>query len=127
MSRSAASADRAPEADAASDTTTTGVPAPAAKCADETSSPMTESGWPRNAALFDSPLASSVNRPSAMTPSASAVPTHTMRGRLEILRPVCAQKPLAVGSTEPYAGLLGQNTQRPQITNRAGSSDSIAH
>ena len=88
---------------------------------------MTESGWPRNAALLDSPLASRVNSPSAMTPSASAVPTQTVRGRLEMLRPVCAQKPLAVGSTEPYAGRFGQNTQRPQITSNAGSSDSIAH
>ena len=54
------------------------------------------------------------------------MPIHTARGRTAMRRPTRAQKPLVVGSAEPYAGLTGQNTQRPVITSSAGSSVIIA-
>jgi hypothetical protein len=52
--------------------------------------------------------------------------TQTIRGREAMPRPTRAQKPAVVGSAEPYFGLIGQNTQRPQITRSAGSSVIIA-
>ena len=47
--------------------------------------------------------------------------TQTSRGLTAMRRPTRAQNPLVVGSSVPYAGLTGQNSQRPKITSRAGS------
>ena len=64
----------------------------------------------------------SVSTPRAHTASAAVVITQTLRGRGAIQAPTRAQKPVEVGSGEPKSGRFGQNTQRPQITSRAGSS-----
>jgi hypothetical protein len=41
-------------------------------------------------------------------------------------RPVRAQNPLVVGSSEPKRGRIGQKTHRPVATSRAGRSVSMA-
>ncbi len=73
-----------------------------------------------------SPVAFSETSPTQQAASASAVPTHTLRGRRAIHSPTCAQRPERVGSGVPKAGRTGQNTQRPRITSSAGSRVSIA-
>jgi hypothetical protein len=103
-------------------TTVTGWPWPAAKCRASASSPVTEGCLVVKLSAVDRPLALSWSRPSAIAPSASAVPTQTARGRWAIRPPRRAQKPVAVGSAEPNLGRAGQNSQRPQITRNAGSS-----
>ena len=45
----------------------------------------------------------------------------TARGRGRIRAPTCAHSPVSLGSGLPSAGRTGQNTQRPQMTSRAGS------
>src|SRR5215469_7722758 len=61
-----------------------------------------------------------------MAPSTRAVATQTTRGRTAMPRPTRAHSPREVGSAEPYTGRTGQNTHRPTITSRAGSSVIIA-
>ena len=80
---------------------------------------------PRKEAALDRPLAFRPVRPSAITPSTSAVVTQVTLGRTAIAWPIRAQPPRLAGSAEPNAGRAGQNTHRPQITSRAGSRVSI--
>ena len=56
-------------------TTTSGLPAPAGKCAATTFSPTTESGVPVKDSSFDRPFASSVSMPSAAAASRTEVVT----------------------------------------------------
>src|SRR5689334_23620067 len=67
----------------------------------------------------------SVNRPRHATARTTAVIVQTLRGRGAIRLPILAQKPVEVGSAEPYDGRAGQKTQRPTITSRAGRSVSM--
>ena len=105
---------------------TTGWPPPPGKCCSSTVCPITESGWPRNDWALVRPLAFSPVRPRAIAPSTSAVVTQTIRGRGAMPLPTRAHSPREVGSAEPKAGRTGQNTHRPVITSRAGSSVIIA-
>ena len=66
-----------------------------------------------------------VKRPRHATASNADVMTQTRRGRGAIARPTRAQMPDWVGSGDPNDGRRGQNTQRPVITSRAGSSVTI--
>ncbi len=52
--------------------------------------------------------------------SRPAVTIQTLRGLGAIQLPTRAQKPWLVGSSDPNVGRFGQNTQRPQMTRRAG-------
>ena len=61
-------------------------------------------------------------RPSVATASSTAVTIHTGRGRRAMRLPIRAHGPRLVGSSEPYRGRSGQNTQRPVMTSSAGSS-----
>src|SRR3954453_14275787 len=108
---------------AALPTTATGVPAPAGKCRAETVSPTTESGLPRNDPLLVSPLACRSSSPNEAIARITAVDAHTRRRCRLIAVPVRAQKPVVVGSCVPNFGFAGQNTQRPQVTSNAGSSE----
>src|SRR5256884_7171632 len=107
-------------------TITTGwLPEVTGKCVASTASPTTESGVVRKDSLSVNPVASNRNTPSATVPSASDVTSQTARGRRAMTAPARAHIPVALGSTEPYRGRTGQNTQRPTVTNSAGSSVSM--
>ncbi len=97
----AANAARTGSCRSAAAITTTGSPWPAGKCRPSTSSPATEGCSLVNESFWLSPLASSWTRPSAITPSAAAVPIQTTRGRRAIRAPIRAHMPVAVGSGVP--------------------------
>ena len=102
--------------------TATGSPAPAGKCWASAASAVTDCGCPRNdCAVVSVPTLKPI-RPSDATASRTAVTDQTARGRCEMSRPTRAQKPRRVGSSLPNLGRTGQNTHRPTITSRAGSS-----
>src|SRR5580658_9896545 len=78
--------------------TITGWPAPAGKFWSMTACPATESGWcPAKASALVRPLAFKPVRPSAITPSTTAMPIQTVRGRTAMRRPALAQMPLGCG------------------------------
>jgi hypothetical protein len=102
--------------------TSTGSPAPAGKCCASTVSAVIDWGCPRNDWAVVSVPTLKPMRPREARARSSAVTTHTRRGCRAIIRPTRAQTPCAVGSSVPNRGRTGQNTHRPQITSRAGSS-----
>ncbi len=83
------------------ETIVSGAPVPPGKCCSSSCWPTTESGLPVKVPAVESPLASSETSPTQQAASASAVPTHTLRGRRPIQAPTWAQRPVLVGSAVP--------------------------